>query len=102
MENILKQYAAISSKWINDNPVRAFLPFFYDYIQSKCCGGAIAFDKIKEGICKHFGSHFSFSLIQAVLHYLKNQNEASVDEDGYWSFSIKEKNKRTFNTDNGW
>lgn len=99
MENILKQYAAISSKWINDNPVRAFLPFFYDYIQSKCCGGAIAFDKIKEGICKHFGSHFSFSLIQAVLHYLKNQSEASVDEDGYWSFSIKEKNKRTFNLD---
>ena len=76
MENKFKQYAVISSNWVPNNPIRAFLPFIYDYILTKT-PSLKKLEDISADIDELYGLHLTYSLLRSILEYLKN-NDLSI------------------------
>lgn len=97
MENKFKQYAIISSNWVPNNPIRAFMPFIYDYILTKK-PSLKKLEDISVDIDELYGLHLTYSLLRTILEYLKNNGEASLN-NGVWSFNIREKNRKPIAND---
>ena len=97
MENKFKQYAIISSNWVPNNPIRAFMPFIYDYILTKK-PSLKKLEDISVDIDELYGLHLTYSLLRTILEYLKNNGEASLN-NGVWSFNIREKNRNPIAND---
>lgn len=93
MEKQFKQFAAIATNWVPNNPVKAFLPFFYYYINNEN-GKTIKIDSFSKGLERTFGIHFPYHVISSTLAYLRSTGEASLEDNTYWSFSLKPENKK--------
>lgn len=93
MESNFKQFAAIASNWVPNNPVKAFLPFFYYYI-NKEVGNAIKIENFSKGLERVFGIHFPYHTILSTLNYLRSIGEARLEENLYWIFDLKKENKK--------
>lgn len=91
MKTTFKQYAMIASKWVPNNPIRAFLPFVYHYITTQQPTN-ITLEDLSKDFEKCFELHLPYALLRTILEHLKRNKEATLN-DGMWNFSIMEKNK---------
>lgn len=87
------QYAMIASKWVPSNPIRAFLPFVYYYIETQRPSN-ISLEDLSKEFDRCFELHLPYALLRSILEFLKKNSEATLN-DGVWSFSVREKNKTT-------
>lgn len=85
------QYAMIASKWVPTNPIRAFLPFIYCYIETQKPHN-ITLEDLSKNFDKCFDLHLPYALLRSILEYLKKNSEATLN-DGLWNFSVRDKNK---------
>lgn len=92
------QYAMIASQWVPSNPIRAFLPFVYYYIETKKPSN-ISLEDLSKEFDRCFELHLPYALLRSILEYLKKNSEATLN-DGVWNFSVREKNKTTSLPDN--
>lgn len=93
MESRFKQFAAIATNWVPKNPVKAFLPFFYYYINAEV-SNSIKIESFSKGLERTCGIHFPFHVISSTLAYLRSTGEASLDDKSYWTFNLKPENKK--------
>ena len=85
------QYAMIATKWVPTNPVQAFLPFIYNYIEAQQPKD-ITLENLSKDFENYFELHLPYALLRTILEYLKRNGEAKLN-DGFWSFFIKDKGK---------
>lgn len=93
MDSNFKQFAAIASNWVPNNPVKAFLPFFYYFINKEISNG-IKIENISKGLERVFGIHFPYHTILCTLNYLRSNGEANLEDNLYWVFMLKPENKK--------
>ena len=92
MKNIYTQYALIANNWVPNNPIKAFLPFIYNFV-IKNKPKDITFEEISKGIEEMFDLHLSYYLLAVLLEYLRKNKEAFLKEGIYWNFSINPNTK---------
>lgn len=92
MRKTFLQYAAITSKWAPNNPIRAFLPFVYNYVLIKKPQN-VTLEEISSQLDELYGLHLTYSLLRSILEVLRKNGEAVLSNCGYWSFNIKEQNE---------
>ena len=90
MKTTFTQYAMIATQWVPNNPIRAFLPFVYNYITTQNPQD-ISLEDFSQAIDERFELHLPYALLRSILEYLRRNSEATL-HNGFWNFSIRDKN----------